>query len=155
MPMTQDYDDDDEEHVSAMCFSQFLPEESQAPPSPKPSEQTKLQNMDPSARSRLVTDLSRYILFKALSNDPIDRTKFAKEAFPKNLQDTRVTNAALQAATERMNQIFGLDVLKAPKSILDNKTMPSKFKERHFVVNTIKDNEMGLHSKSLHGIHSH
>mmetsp|Transcript_23487 Transcript_23487/g.34804 ORF Transcript_23487/g.34804 Transcript_23487/m.34804 type:complete len:318 (+) Transcript_23487:64-1017(+) len=150
--MTQDYDDD-EEPASAMCFSQFLPEESQAPPSAKLSEQDKLQNMDPSARSRLVTDLSRYILFKSLSNDPIDRTKLAKEAFPKNLQDARVTNAALQAATERMNQIFGLDVLKAPKSIVGNKTMPSKFKERLFVVNKIKDNEMGLHSKSLHGIH--
>jgi len=145
--------DNEEEPASAMCFSQCLPEQSQAPPSARQSEQTNLQSMDASARSRLVTDLSRYILFKSLSNEPIDRTKLVKEAFPKNLQDTRVTNAALQAANERMNSIFGLDIRKAPEVVINNKKMPTKFKERLFVVNKIKDDELGLHSKALHGSH--
>jgi L-ectoine synthase len=152
MSMSQDFNEEEE---TAMCFSQCVPEQSQsqAPPSARQSEQANLQNMDASARSRLTTDLSRYILFKSLSNEPIDRTKLVKEAFPKNLQDTRVTNAVLEAANQRMNHIFGLDIRKAPDVVIQNKHMPSKFKERLFVVNRIKDNELGLHSKALHGFH--
>jgi len=137
----------------AFSFSQQVPEPSQAPPDARPSETNNLANMDPSARSRLITDLSRFMLFKALSGEPIDRSKLAKESFPKNLQNARVVNAAVKAASTRMQDVFGLSVKRAPESILTNKQMPSKYKERLFVVNEIQDDESGSHSKALHGIH--
>jgi hypothetical protein len=109
--------------------------------------------MNPDARQQLITSLSRYMLFKGLSGDPIDRSKLAKEAFPPNLKDAKVINAAVKEATERLRNVFGLDVRRAPPSILENKHYPSKYKDRLYVVNIIADDEQGTHSKALHGCH--
>ena len=129
------------------------PEPSQAPPISKPAERTRLAGMDDRARSLIVTDLSRYLLFKSLSNEPIDRTKLAKEAFPDNLQDSRVTNATLEMATQRLQSVFGFDVRQVEDHVKKNKNMPNKYKDRLYVVNQIKDDDYGSHSKKLHGYH--
>ena len=128
------------------------PEPSQAPSEARQSERAKLANMEASARSRIVTDLSRYILFKSLSGEPIDKTKL-KEAFPDNLKDSRVTNAAVEEVNVRLQNIFGMSIQRCPEAISGNKLMPSKYKERYFVVNKISDDENGSHSKALHGVH--
>jgi hypothetical protein len=138
-----------------ISFSQMEPDlhTSMAPTASKAAERNRLAEMEPAARSRLITDLSRHILFKSLSGDPIDRTKLAKEAFPDNLQDSRVTNASVEMAAERMQAIFGFHIKKVPDSIKNNKNIPNKYSDRLFVVNQIKDDEHGSHSKKLHGYH--
>jgi len=105
-----------------------------------PPETSNLANMAAAARSRLITDCSRFMLFKALSVQPIDRSKLAKECFTENLQNARVVNAtAVKAVSTRMQDVFGLSVKRAPHSILTNTQMPSKYNERLFVVNDIQD----------------
>lgn len=151
--MSQNSDPEDSSGMAAMCFSQCVPEPSQAILDARASETRKLQEMNPDARQQLITSLSRYLLFKGLSGDPIDKSKLAKEAFPPNLRDARVTNAALREATDRLRNVFGMDVRRAPPSVLEGKHWPAKYKDRLYVVNQIVDDEQGTHSKALHGCH--
>lgn len=151
--MSQISNSDFNQDSTTMCFSQCAPEPSQALLDARASETRKLQDMNPDARQQLITSLSRYLLFKGLSGDPIDRSKLAKEAFPPNLRDTKVTNAALREATARLRDVFGMDVRRAPPSVLESKHWPAKYKDRLYVVNQIADDEQGTHSKALHGCH--
>jgi len=137
-----------------ISFSQIdMKDEFSSPPSPKAAEKHRLSEMDASSRSRIITDLSRYILFKALSGEPIDRSKLAKEAFPDNLQDRRVTNATLMEVRMNLEKVFGFQIRSVPHKIMQNKNMPNKYKDRLIVVNKAMDDEMGSHSKMVHGYH--
>ncbi len=142
--------------VSAFTFSQMEPEESQAPPEARASEKEKLNGLGSSVKSKVVTDLSRLILFKALSGETIDRLKLMKEISPPesnaNIKD-RIINAAINSAEERLRDVIGLELKQAPQEILENKGMPKKFKDRLYVVNNLQDDEMGTHSKALHTVH--
>lgn len=144
---------DEETAPSSMCFSQYLPEQSQAPLDARPTEAKRLQEIDAISRQNLVTSVSRHMLFKALSGEPIDRSKLNKEAFPSNLTSERVVNAVVKEATLRMENVLGLTVQRPHDFVLKNKQMPAKFKDRLYIVNKIKDDDMGNHSKSIHSIH--
>lgn len=140
-----------EDQLSQFQFSQVIPDQSDGPPSARAYEQNNLSNLDAATRSRMITDLSRLILFKALSGEPIDRTKLAKEAWGDRFATTKSLNAALDKSVERMKNVFGMDVKRVTESQL--KYLPNKFKDRFYVVNCVKDDEYGSHSKALHGIH--
>jgi DNA-binding winged helix-turn-helix (wHTH) protein len=145
-------EDHDSMSQTQMQFSQVIPDPSEGPPSARTYEQNNLTSLDPSTQSRLVTDLSRLLLFKALSGEPIDRTKLAKEAWGDRFPNCKVvTNAALDKSVDRMRRVLGLDVKRVPEDQIKN--LPKKFKDRMFVVNIVKDDEIGSHSKALHSVH--
>mmetsp|Transcript_16974 Transcript_16974/g.24941 ORF Transcript_16974/g.24941 Transcript_16974/m.24941 type:complete len:325 (-) Transcript_16974:292-1266(-) len=143
--------------ASTFSFSQMEPEASQAPPEARASEKSNLENLG-TTKEKVVTDLSRLVLFKAMSGETIDRAKLMKEAFPPEsnptLKDARVINAALNEVTERLKHVIGLDIKTTPNEILENKGMPKKFKERLYVVNSVKDDGVGTHSRELHSVHN-
>eukprot|EP00551_Chaetoceros_affinis_P007239 CAMPEP_0203670570 /NCGR_PEP_ID=MMETSP0090-20130426/6608_1 /ASSEMBLY_ACC=CAM_ASM_001088 /TAXON_ID=426623 /ORGANISM="Chaetoceros affinis, Strain CCMP159" /LENGTH=309 /DNA_ID=CAMNT_0050535459 /DNA_START=57 /DNA_END=986 /DNA_ORIENTATION=+ len=141
-----------DESSSQVQFSQIIPEESGGLPTARAFEINNLTSYDAPTQSRLVTDLSRLLLFKALSGEPIDRTKVAKEAWGERAANCKgVTNAALDKSVERMRNVLGVDVKRVPEDQVKN--FPNKFKERMYIVNTIKDDESGSHSKALHSVH--
>lgn len=147
--MSQQFDD---LPLSQVQFSQVDPDVSAGIPDARPNEERNLNNLDPTTQDRVVTDLSRLLLFKALSGEPIDRTKITKEAWGDRYTDFRnMTNATLDRSVERMKRVLGLDVKRLTKHQLKN--LPNKYKERMYVVNIIKDNEEGSHSKALHRVH--
>lgn len=141
-----------DEHASQVSFSQVIPDASAGLPSVRASEQNNLNNLDPSTQNRIVTDLSRLLLFKALSGEPIDRTKITKEAWGERYTNYRgMTNIALDKSVERMKHVLGLDVKRVKDEQLKN--LPNKFKERMYVVNVVKDDAEGSNSKALHSVH--
>lgn len=142
-----------EESLSQVQFSQVIPDPSGGLPTARPFEINNLTSYDAPTQSRLVTDLSRLLLFKALSGEPIDRTKLAKEAWGERFTNCKgaVTNAALDKSVERMKLVLGVDVKRVPEDQVKN--LPNKFKERMYIVNNIKDDENGSHSKALHSVH--
>lgn len=142
---------DDDQHLSQFQFSQVVPDQSEGLPSVRPFEHNNLTSLDPDTRSRIITDLSRLLLFKALSGEPIDRTKLAKEAWGDRFPNNKVMSAALDKSVERMRNVLGMDLKRVAEGQLKN--LPAKYKERMYVVNNIKDDESGSHSKALHGVH--
>jgi hypothetical protein len=123
-------------------------------PEVKPRERNILQDLDPATQDRMVTDLSRTLLFKALNGDPIDRSKLAKEAWGENFTGDRgAFNAALKEATDRMQTVWGFSVRKIPAYMDEMKTLPKKYRDRLYVVNQMKESEEGNHSRALHGYH--
>ena len=142
-----------EENQSQVHFSQVVPDPSIGPPIARQYEQNNLADLDDHLQKRVVTDLSRLLLFKALSGEPIDRTKLSKEAWGDNMlpNNVKVLNAALDRSVDRMRKVLGMDVKRIPEGQLKN--LPNKFKERMFVVNIVKDDAYGSHSKALHSVH--
>ena len=66
----EEYSDNEE---MAMMFSQHMPEMSQAVPEAKDREKQNLDSLDPHVREKLLTTLSRLLLFKALAGETIDK----------------------------------------------------------------------------------
>ena len=66
----EEYSDNEE---TEMMFTQQMPEMSQALPEPKDREKQNLESLDPHVREKLLTTLSRLLLFKALAGETIDK----------------------------------------------------------------------------------
>jgi hypothetical protein len=127
-------------------FSQQPADRSQAVDTAKQSEFKKLDDLAPTTRNRIITDLSRILLFKALGmKDPIDRTKVCSEA----LGETKgLSKAALNEAEKRLRDVFGFGVKKVPACMEEN--LPARFKNRLYLINEVVDDDMGTHSLNLH-----
>jgi hypothetical protein len=150
-PEDDDEEDDEEMEEQQFMFSQQVPEMSQNVAPERPAERRNLENMDPAAREKALTSVSRLILMKALEREPIDRLKISKEA---GIADYRIGTAAFQEATDRLHNVFGFELKRIPKYLEEQKSMPKRFKDRHYVLNgaTI-DTESGAHSKAIHSAH--
>jgi MAGE family len=109
-------------------------------------------NLDAEAREKVVTSLSRIMLFKALEREPIDRLKVLKDAGITSKD--KIASAAFQEASERLLNVFGFEVSKMPKYMENWKGIPSKYKDRFFVANRVKDSDQGTHSRSIHSVHA-
>lgn len=141
-----------EESLSQVQFSQVIPDASAQIPSARAYEENNLSNLDPSTQNRIVTDLSRLLLFKALSGEPIDRTKITKEAWGERYTNYKnMTNATLDRSVERMRKVLGMDVKRLTDDQL--KDIPNKYRERMYVINTVEDDATGSHSMALHRVH--
>lgn len=127
-------------------FSQQPADRSQAVDTAKQSEFKKLDDLASTTRNRIITDLSRILLFKALGmKDPIDRTKVCSEA----LGETKgLSKAALNEAEKRLRDVFGFGVKKVPACMEEN--LPARFKNRLYLINEVVDDDMGTHSLNLH-----
>ena len=95
--------------------------------------------------------LSRHILFQAFAGEPLDRLKLTKEAWvgQKNLKNN-ISNVVLSEACKRIKDVWGVDVRRIPQFMESIKSLPNKYKERLFVVNDVKDDDRGSHSRVLH-----
>ena len=158
------YDDDEEDSLGGdnnanhgLSFSQMAPEISQDIAPVKASEQRNLDNLSAEEREKVLSDLSRLILFKALAGDPIDRLKCCKEAGIGPDQG-KISSAAFAEAAERLQNVFGFELKRIPKWMEDNKSLPAKYKDRHFVTQATNhggtDEGGGSHNKALYSVHS-
>jgi hypothetical protein len=107
--------------------------------------------LDTEAREKIVTSLSRIMLFKSLEREPIDRLKVLKDAGISSKD--RIASAAFQEACDRLLKVFGFEVSRMPKYMEGWKGIPAKYKDRFFVSNQIKDSSQGTHSRYIHSGH--
>uniref|UniRef100_A0A7S4RVH7 MAGE domain-containing protein n=1 Tax=Ditylum brightwellii TaxID=49249 RepID=A0A7S4RVH7_9STRA len=146
-------EDEDDGGNKDIQFSQQAPEPSQPLHAPKANEESNFSNLNAAVQERLVTDLSRLLLFSALNKQPIDRTKIVKETLGENNVTERVATAVLSKAEWRLKNVFGFELRQAPKFMEDS--LPPRFKARMYVVNQADlDDEAGSHSRALHSVHS-
>lgn len=74
-PEPEEYSDSEGAEDVSMMFSQQMPEMSQVLPQPKDREKQNLDSLDPHVREKLLTTLSRLLLFKALAGETIDKVR--------------------------------------------------------------------------------
>eukprot|EP00573_Skeletonema_grethae_P010912 CAMPEP_0201692782 /NCGR_PEP_ID=MMETSP0578-20130828/5575_1 /ASSEMBLY_ACC=CAM_ASM_000663 /TAXON_ID=267565 /ORGANISM="Skeletonema grethea, Strain CCMP 1804" /LENGTH=361 /DNA_ID=CAMNT_0048178207 /DNA_START=108 /DNA_END=1190 /DNA_ORIENTATION=- len=146
-----DDNDDSKEFLTQtqFTFSQQPADKSQNVDTARTSEQKKLDDLNPTTRNKIVTDLSRMLLFKALGmRDPIDKTKVCSEALG---EVKGVSKAALNEADRRLKDVFGFGVKHVnPKMEGD---LPARFKNRLYLINEVVDDAAGTHSLNLHSAH--
>jgi hypothetical protein len=150
--VVKDEDDEDacsmEPEEEEFVFTQQAPEMSQAIGVVKPSEKSNLDRMSRQQREKVIMDLSRNILFKALAGEPIDRLKVLKEAMP-NAND-KISTAVLEEVRLRLENVFGFELGKVPKYM--EATLPKKYLDRLYVTNTV--DTTGTHSRAIHSVHN-
>lgn len=131
-------------------FSQVCPDQSQTLEAARDHELRKLAEINPTARNRIVTDLSRTLLFKALSGDVIDRTKVVSEAMGEYAKE-RFQSAVLAEAESRLRDVFGFAVRRVPAKMEED--LPNRYKNRLYLINDVNDDEHGTHSLNIHSYH--
>ena len=133
-----------------MQFVHQIPEESQLSLNPRPAEEQRFESMEDATREKIITNLSRILLFKTFSGEPIDRSKVFKESCP----DIKVIGNApfFLEASKRLQDVFGFELKPVPDYLLPQLSQ-SKFKERYYAINQVPDDPSGSHSKALHSIH--
>jgi MAGE family len=148
---TSDDEVEADEDRKTLNFSQVKCEPSQDIAPVKPSEQRNLDNLKPEEREKVLLDLSRLLLFKALAGEPIDRLKVAKEA---DVGQGRISSAAFAEAAERLHNVFGFELKRLPQWQEKQKSVPKRFHDRHFVMNSGLDDTPLEHTKKLFGVHT-
>jgi len=147
-------DEDDEGLLtgsqSGFAFSQQIPELSQSVLPERAYERRNLEGLGGDAGDTKLLQLSRLVLFKALDNEPIDRVKAIKDA---GLSSDKISGAAYQEVASRLQNVFGFELKQTPPFMQKYKSLPAKFKDRYYVINTIQDTEDGQHSKTIHSVH--
>lgn len=143
-------DDETPERAFGFSLSQQIPEASQSVLPERAAERRNLENMDRHSRDKALTTLSRLILFKALDREPIDRLKAIKDA---GLANAKISTAAYQEVASRFSNVFGFELKQTPNFMRKSKTLPKRFMERYYLINTIQDNDDGSHSRAIHSIH--
>ena len=132
-------------------FTSQVPEMTQDIIQVKDSERMNLMGMSENQREKVVRDLSRHVLFKALAGDAIDRTKCMKEAGISS--DSRVSSAAFDEVKARLHNCFGFEVKRIPTWMERVKGISKLQKDRYYVTNGLESD--GSHSKALHAVHEH
>mmetsp|Transcript_11502 Transcript_11502/g.20685 ORF Transcript_11502/g.20685 Transcript_11502/m.20685 type:complete len:355 (-) Transcript_11502:835-1899(-) len=136
--------------LSQFEFCSQAPDRSQFLDLPRESEIRKLDSLNPAARNRIVTDLSRILLFKGFNGDAIDKTKACAEALG-DMKGERVQNAMLNEAEARLRDVFGFSVKKVPEKMEED--LPARFKNRLYLINDVADDADGTHSLNIHSAH--
>jgi MAGE family len=146
-------DDDDVETMGGTqkvgMFTSQLPEMTQDILQVKESERSNLFLMTENQREKVLCDLSRLVLFKALVGDAIDRTKCIKEAGISS--EARISSAAFDEVKVRLNDCFGFEVKRIPLWMEKIKGVSKMQKDRYYVTNGLEAD--GSHSKALHAVH--
>lgn len=145
--MSQNETNDEEESTKVdFTFSSQAPELTQEILPVRATELSNLKNLNHEAREKVLQDLLRLILFKALAGEPIDRTKVIKEA---GISDARISSAAFDEVNTRLQAIFDFKLVRVPSWMEKIKDLPKKFKDRYYVINQAEDTS-GCHSRALH-----
>ncbi|KAL3788565.1 hypothetical protein ACHAW5_009411 [Stephanodiscus triporus] len=139
------------EPQTQFAFSQIDPDQSQFLEAARDSELRKLDSINPAARNRAVTNLSRILLFRALGGDVIDKTKCVAEALGDDMKKERVQTAVLGEAERRLRDVFGFSVRRVPARM--EAELPSRFANRLYLINDVADDEDGTHSLNIQSSH--
>lgn len=159
---TDDNDDNDRilglsgrQSQNIVQFSQQIPDTNTEQPAAniRESERAHFSELLKPQQQKLISLLSRHILFKAFAGEPLDRVKLTKEAWEGQKLDCRVSNVALAEACQRIKDVWGVEVRRIPQFMESIKSLPNKYKDRLYVVNNVRDDDRGSHSKVLHGVH--
>jgi hypothetical protein len=143
--------DDAARPQTQFAFSQIDPDQSQFLEAARDSELRKLDSINPAARNRAVTNLSRILLFRALGGDVIDKTKCVAEALGDDMKKERVQTAVLGEAERRLRDVFGFSVRRVPARM--EAELPSRFANRLYLINDVADDEDGTHSLNIQSSH--
>jgi len=81
----------------------------------------------------LICRSTRYLMLKALNQEPIDKTKLISEVLT-NYKKLRITSYILHVARERLRKQFGIELVKAPESRFPR----GMHKNALYAVNTIR-----------------
>lgn len=161
-PTDGNYDDDrilglsENQSQNPVQFSQQIPDTNTEQPAAniRKGERDNFKDLLPPQKQKLISLLSRHILFKALSGEPLDRLKLTKEAWEgQKLPESRVSNVVLAEACQRIKDVWGVEVRRIPQFMESIKSLPNKYKERLYVVNNVRDDNRGSHSRALHSVH--
>eukprot|EP00536_Pseudo-nitzschia_multiseries_P008330 jgi/Psemu1/20194/gm1.20194_g len=152
------YDDGASASASAstqqdLMFSQLEPEPSQSVRPERPSETRAIKKMDRAAQEKHLLAISRMILFRALEKEPIDRIKTIKDAGIGIAGKERIGSAAFQEASNRLQNVFGFELNRIPKYMEKMKGLPTRYKDRYYLLNGVVDNDQGSHSRAIHSAH--
>lgn len=132
-------------------FSQQLPEASQSVLPERPGERNNINKMSREAQEKSLSSLSRNILFRAFEREPIDRLKATKDSGISGKD--RIGSVAFQEASRRLRNVFGFELNRIPKYMECMKGMPSRFKDRYYLLNVVNDTQQGSHSRAIHSVH--
>jgi MAGE family len=127
-----------------------IPEMSQSIREARPAEVNNYMRLSEEAREKAAKDLSRLVLFRALMGDSIDRLKCAKEA---GINDSRMASAVFVEANRRLKNCFGFELARIPTWMEKVKALPKAYKDRYFLINTLKNDASGAHSKAIFAVH--
>lgn len=115
----------------------------------KAKERENLNRLDSAQREKALSDLTRLLLFKGLAGESLDRLKCAKDAgLP-----PRITSAAFEEANHRLQNAFDFELKRIPAWMENMKDLSQAKKDRYYLVNCLKEDETGEHSKELHAVH--
>ena len=121
---------------------------SQSLPEARATEKQKLLELqDQVITSKAITALARLLLFKSLSGQAIDRRKCFEEALSQEVRSDRISNALLQEAELRLQNVWGLQIKGVPDFMKNS--LPTKYKDRFYVINHVSDPD-GQHSIAIH-----
>jgi hypothetical protein len=153
-PANDESDVEDESDVthpeSNIMLCSQIPEMSQSIRPARPAEINNFMKLGDEAREKAVMDLSRLVLFKALAGESIDRLKCAKDA---GINDARMTSAVFAEVDRRLRNCFGFELKRIPSWMEKVKAMPKTYKDRYFVINSLKSDANGVHSKAILSVH--
>lgn len=138
----------DEESADQFIFSSQCPDMSQAINPVKSNELNKFMLLPDEKREKAVADLTRAVLFKALSHEAIDRVKCAKDAGI----DGKLANALYEQVQSSLQNIFGFELIRIPAFMENMKCLPEKYKNRYYLINSLPD-QHGTNHKRLHSVH--
>ena len=111
------------------------------------SERSKFLQLGNDRREKAVVDVLRLVLFKALSGEPIDRLKIAKEA---HINEDKISGAVFEEVNTRLENLFALQLRRVPAFLERMKDFPAKCKDRYYIVNLADDED---HLKLIHSVH--
>ena len=121
------------------------------------SQKHTLSRLSELERETLIMTTARVILFLGNNHMPLDKKKVVDVAMKQYManHDTAkpplVTNAVFSEASQRVHDIYGYVVRRAP---IDKMDLAKKYEERYYLINPIRDTS-GVHSKAIHiNIHS-
>jgi hypothetical protein len=140
------------EEEQQMMFCSQAPEMTQDILEVKESERSNLMRLSENQRNKLLTDLTRLVLFKGLKNESIDRNQCLKEAGINTKQVNRISSAAFDEVGIRLKNCFGFELRRLPAFYEKYKSVSKKYKDRYFLTNAVPD-EDGSHGKAIHTIH--
>jgi hypothetical protein len=144
--------EEEEEQQQQMMFCSQAPEMMQDILEVKESERSNLMKLSENQRNKLLTDLTRLVLFKGLRNESIDRNQCLKEAGINTKQVNRISSAAFDEVGIRLKNCFGFELRRLPAFYEKYKSVSKKYKDRYFLTNAVPD-EDGSHGKAIHTIH--
>jgi len=131
-----------------------------------------VSELDDTLREKIVTEISRALLFKSLTMEPIDRLPLLK----KIMEDFSSSNTSgekkslypglWELSCERLRAIFGFEVRDVPEYMTSAADVAKKYANLNYAVNIatsssetnenkegVNSDPAGSHSKKIHSVH--